>query len=182
MAPCNVFVVHHTAAREGFGGIEYRERMAGLPRGPLSLYGLIPTLLSVGLLLIIGLLAPLPYICSIVKKLSDSLNAPLQHNVRKLVFNGFQPTGKTYVHGYGISKNGKTRVYVKLHSEFDAGLGFTMLSACTVGSELAKRSSSLQSSLKPGCCSAVVALGGESLAEALRVQGVKIEVTVETVK
>jgi len=178
MAPINVNVVHRTAAKEGYGGIEYRERMAGLPRGPMSLYGLLPTMMSMSVVSILVCLAPLPYFSAAVKKMRDSFNTPLQQHVRDLVFNGFKSTGKTYVHGYGVSQDGKMRVNVELKSQYDPGLGFTMLSACTVASELVKRSAS-NNVPKSGCCSAVEALGGEHLASALQAQGVKIETSVQ---
>merc|ERR1712187_832482 len=147
-------------------------------RGPLSLYGLIPTLMSIGFLTFLCCLAPLPYFSAIAKKLRDVFNTPFQQHVRNLVFNGFKPTGKTYVHGYGASQTGATTVKVVLRSTYDAGLGFTMLCACTVASEIAKRSGT-SSTPKAGCCSAVEALGGEALASSLRSQGVKIDVTVQ---
>jgi len=176
MAPINVNVVHHTAASEGYGGLVYRERMAGLPNGPLSLYGLIPTAISAGVVLILACLAPLPYFSTAVRKLRDTFNTAGQQRVRDLVFAGFKPTGKTLAQGYGVSQDSKTRVKVELSSPYDPGLGFTMLSACTVSSELARRYGTPRAG-KSGYCSAVVALGGDSLAEALRAQGVKLQVS-----
>ena len=61
---------------------------SGVPRGALSLYGLIPALVAVGVVFVLCLLAPLPYFSSIAKKLRDYFNTPLQQNVRKLVFDG----------------------------------------------------------------------------------------------
>jgi hypothetical protein len=180
MAPINVHVVHHTAAKECYGGLEYRERMAGLPTGPLSLYGLVPTLMSVGVGFSLAILAPLPYFSSAVLKLRDWINTPLQQNVRNLVFNGFQPTGKTFVEGFGVSQNRKMRVSVKLGSEYDPGLGFTMLCSCAIACQVAQRTGT-ESAAKPGFTSAVVALGGHSLANALTTAGVKVDVNVQPI-
>jgi len=60
MAPINVHAVHYTAAKEGYGGLEYRERIGGLPRGVLSLFGLLPMLfgLSGTILVLLLLLFP----------------------------------------------------------------------------------------------------------------------------
>lgn len=176
MAPANTPTVHHTAERRGYGGIVYRERLGGLPRGLLSLYGLIPMLMSVGVMALLCILALLPYHSVIVKRLRDRYNTPLVQRVRRKAFDGFQSTGKTYVHGYGVSERG-VPVKVTLSAAYDAGLGFTMLSACTVASELVKRFGT--TSATAGCCSAVEALGGESLAGALKGQGVQLRVLVE---
>lgn len=178
MAPVNVNSVHHTAAKEGYGGIEYRERLGGLPRGPLSLYGLIPTLIGVGTACMLFVLAPLPGFSSLALKLRDHFNTPLQQRVRDKVFDHFSSTGKTYVHGYGLSKSGRKNVNVRMSSSYDPGLGFTMLSACTVAAQLVRRSDSTEAAT-PGFNSAVVALGGEALAAALRDGGVEFDVSVQ---
>jgi len=176
MAAINVHAVHHTAAHEGYSGLVYRERMGGLPNGPLSLYGLIPTLTCSLGFLFGGLLVPLPGFSTVAKKLRDILNTPLQQRVRDLAFSSYQPTGRTTVQGYGMSENGR-QVNVKMHSEYDPGLGFTMLSACTIAAQIVHRSGDADSKITAGFSSAVVALGGESLADALRASGVIIEVS-----
>lgn len=178
MAPVNVNTVHHTAANQGYGGIEYRERMGGLPRGPLSLYGFLPALGGVAGASLLLLLAPLPGFSTFALKLRDQFNTPLQNRVRDQVFNCFQSTGKTYVHGYGLSQSGHKKVVVNMSCNYDAGLGFTMLSACTVAAQLARRAGSPEPTA-PGFNSAVVAVGGEALVEALRDSGVDFNVRVE---
>merc|ERR1711862_393833 len=117
----------------------------------------------------------LPGSSSVMLRLRDHFNTPLQKRVRDLSFDGFKSTGKTYVHGYGISKRGQ-RVNVKMHSAYDGGLGFTMLADCTVAAQLVQRSYT-QSKSKAGYNSAVVALGGDSLSDALRAAGVSVEVS-----
>ena len=54
-----------------------------------------------------------------------------------------------------------------------------MLCACTVASELAVRHKTPCAG-KAGFCSAVVALGGNSLAEALKTQGVEVQIDTNT--
>merc|ERR1719316_2440899 len=124
---------------------------------------------------VIGTLATfslvLPYASTVILKLRDTINTPLQQKVRKLIFNGYQPTGRTYVHGFGESQSGRTRVNVKMSCKYDPGLGFTMLSACIVAAAVAKRSST-SNKTQPGFNSAVICLGGESLADQLRMHGV----------
>merc|ERR1712232_1145888 len=145
MAPINVNVVHHTAAKEGYGGLEYRERMGGLPRGPLSIFGLIPTVLGLSAGFFLSWCVPLPYFSTIARMLRDKINTPLQKKVRNQVFDAFRSTGKTYAHGLGISQSGKCKVDVKLHSAYDPGLGFTMLCSCTVAAQIALRNGTPES-------------------------------------
>merc|ERR1712190_646887 len=104
---------------------------------------------SMGLMVLMAL----PGFSAVALKLRDRYNTPLQQRVRNLVFDEFKSTGKTYVHGYGVSKRGQ-RVTVKLHSAYDAGLGFPMLASCTIAAQLVQRSDS-QSKAKPGYNSAV---------------------------
>jgi len=172
MAPINVVSVHITAAKEGYGGIAYRERFGGLPKGFLSLFGLIPTLVSILLTVGFVLLLPLPGVTTLIRKIRDIFNTPLKHKTRTQLFNQYSPSGKVSVRGFGFSKYGK-KVIVKMNSDYDAGLGFTLISACTVASELVKGNSK-----KPGFNTPVLALGGEQLVEALRDSGVVIKVEV----
>eukprot|EP00930_Biecheleria_cincta_P015546 TRINITY_DN12928_c0_g1_i1.p1 TRINITY_DN12928_c0_g1~~TRINITY_DN12928_c0_g1_i1.p1 ORF type:complete len:464 (-),score=98.26 TRINITY_DN12928_c0_g1_i1:65-1456(-) len=178
MAAINVNAVHRTAAAEGYGGMIYRERMGGLPSGPACLYGLVPTLMGVGGGLLFALLVPVPYFTTALLKIRDTFNPPLQQKVRDAAVNGFRQTGTTTVRGFGISQDGNVTVQVKLDSDYDPGLGFTMLSACTVAARLSSNSRGT-SQLRPGFNTAVSAVGGEVLAEALRHMGVTIEVSTQ---
>jgi len=176
MAPINVNAVHHTAAKEGYGGLVYRERLAGLPKGALSLFGLLPTLIGAFGSLVLVLLMALPGFSTCALKLMEKFNTPLTKKVRESAFDSYASTGKTFVHGFGLSKNGR-KVTVKMHSKYDAGLGFTMLSSCTCAAQLAQRAGTSKKA-KVGFNSPVVALGGEALADALRASGVTLEVSV----
>lgn len=175
MAPININIVHRTASAEGYGGMVYRERMGGLPSGPASLYGLVPTLMGAGGSLILALLVPVPYFTTALLKLRDTFNPPLQQRVRDTAIGGFRPTGETTVRGFGISQDGYTAVQVTLDSDYDPGLGFTMLSACTVAAQLSQK----VHGKRPGFNTAVSAVGGEALAEALQHMGVRIEVRMQ---
>merc|ERR1719329_1924297 len=127
--------------------------------------------------MILGLLVALPGFSMAALKLRTLINTPLQQRTRDCAFNSFSSTGKTYVHGYGVSKTGQ-KVSVKMQSAYDPGLGYTMLSACTVGAQLVKRTGT-DKEAKSGYNSAVVSLGGEELADALRAAGVRVEVSVD---
>eukprot|EP00444_Apocalathium_aciculiferum_P022134 CAMPEP_0183439074 /NCGR_PEP_ID=MMETSP0370-20130417/77779_1 /TAXON_ID=268820 /ORGANISM="Peridinium aciculiferum, Strain PAER-2" /LENGTH=469 /DNA_ID=CAMNT_0025627439 /DNA_START=74 /DNA_END=1481 /DNA_ORIENTATION=+ len=178
MAPININVVHRTAAQEGYGGLVYRERMAGLPTGLMSLYGLVPTICGIAGGLLLALFLPLPYSTSAIVKLRDTFNPALMASARKLMLNGFQSTGVTIASGFGISRSGAMTAKTELKCKYDPGLGFTMLSACTLASVIVKR---LESDDKPrtGFQTAVTAVGGEALADALRAMGVELKVTTQ---
>lgn len=176
MATINTFTVHYTAAKEGYGGFVYRERMDLGRMGPLSLFGLLPMLMGIGGSMVLGAAVALPGFCTMASNIRDRVNPPLTEKVRQNAFAGFKSTGTTTVKGYGVSKNGR-RVNVNMHSDYDPGLGFTMLASCTIAAQIAKRFGSA-SPAKPGYHSAVVALGGDHLADALRASGVTLDVVV----
>jgi len=178
MAPINLRTVHRTAALEGYGGIVYRER-AGPTPSTGTLFGAVPTVVGAGVLLTLAAVAAIPYACKIIRSVRDSVNPPLQKKVRDSAFNGFASTGTITLQGLGISKTGRRSVKVDFHCEQDGGLGFTMLSACTVATELSrKEAASTDSKHKGGFHTAVCALGGAALADALRNAGVSIQVSV----
>eukprot|EP00927_Polykrikos_kofoidii_P022163 TRINITY_DN2074_c0_g1_i2.p1 TRINITY_DN2074_c0_g1~~TRINITY_DN2074_c0_g1_i2.p1 ORF type:complete len:467 (+),score=82.76 TRINITY_DN2074_c0_g1_i2:63-1463(+) len=179
MAPINVYTVHHTACKEGYGGLVYRERMAGLPRGLLSLYGFVPSLLGLCVCFLLGVAMAMPGGLKTFVWLRDKFNPAMQARVRGKLFNGFASTGTTFVHGYGAARDGSgVRVNVSLHSAYDPGIGFTMLSACTVASQLVKLVATEGKAPKGGFNSAAVAVGGDALADALRASGVSVKVEV----
>lgn len=176
MAPININVVHRTAALEGYGGLLYRERMGTpWPSGPLSLYGLVPLLCVLSCLPFFGLFVCLPYATKMILKFRDTVNPALRDAVRKAIFNKFSPTGATTCRTLGRSKDGKTTALVELKSQYDSGLGFTMLSACTVASQLLKKQKA--SKEKAGFHTAVTGVGGQNLADALTAMGCELKVT-----
>lgn len=174
MAPINVVTVHHTAAKEGYGGLVYRERVR-LSDGPTSLYGLIPAMVWTVSALLFGFFLALPGSSPMTAGLRDYFNAAPSKRVRDKLFNGFKSTGNVVLHGLGAAQGDRAvRVRVKMSSEYDAGIGFTMLSACTVAAQMVKRNGTPEAP-KPGFQSAVTALGGEALANALRASGMSVE-------
>mmetsp|Transcript_97966 Transcript_97966/g.204355 ORF Transcript_97966/g.204355 Transcript_97966/m.204355 type:complete len:455 (+) Transcript_97966:103-1467(+) len=176
MAPINVNVVHRTAAQEGYGGLVYRERMGGLPDGFMSLFGLLPTLGGIASGLLLGFFLPLPKSTSVILWIRDRFNPPLSAKARAKMLSGYSSTGETFAHGYGVSEKG-VRVETQLKCSYDPGLAFTVLSACSVAATIVKKSAGGEKA-KPGFQTAVSAVGGESLAEVFRAQGMTVEVTV----
>jgi len=176
MAPINAHSVHRTAVQEGYAGLEYRERMGGVPSNVLTLWGLGPLLGGMGAAAASGMMLMLPYATTVTYKMRDLINTPLQQRVRRLAVAGYQPTGSTSVRGHGVSRSGNMTAKVEIDSDYDPGLGFTMLSACTIASQILK-----QASPRAGFNTPVVALRGQVLAEALGEMGVRINVSTERV-
>eukprot|EP00927_Polykrikos_kofoidii_P056517 TRINITY_DN50620_c0_g1_i1.p1 TRINITY_DN50620_c0_g1~~TRINITY_DN50620_c0_g1_i1.p1 ORF type:complete len:493 (+),score=87.09 TRINITY_DN50620_c0_g1_i1:81-1481(+) len=177
MAPVNVHTVHHTASREGYGGLIYREWTGNLHCGLLSLYGLLPVFLGVLVYFIFGLFLAMPGGLKAAVWLRDTFNPPSQERVRAKLFDGFVSTGKTTVDGFGATNGGSVaRVSVTLRSSYDPGIGFTMLSACTVAAELVKRKATKEELPKVGFNSAVVAIGAETLADAFWATGTTVNI------
>jgi len=175
MAPLNMQAVHYTAAREGYAGLAYRERMGGMPKGPLSLYGLLPAL---GLCVVLPpavLLLALPYATTMLKARLEKASAPGRQRVRATLLAGFQPSGRMRAQGFAVSKSGRAEARTSMKSSYDPGVGFTVLCANTVAAELAKNCAG--GGQEAGFHTAVVAVGGQRLAQALRHAGVEIEAT-----
>jgi len=178
MAPINNRAVHHTAARSGYGGFEFRERQDMGEHGAASLYGLFPVMFGLGVGSLLVAAAAMPGFCGVAIRLRDKYNTPLQQNVRTAMLSGFVPTGTTTVQGFGISKTGR-RVHVEMNSNYDPGLGFTVIAACTTAAQIVKKHGT-SSPAKPGYHSAVVTVGGDSLAEGLLSLGVTINTSVDS--
>jgi len=178
MAPVNVQAVHYTAAREGYAGLSYRERLGGVPSGPLALYGLLPALGLCALLPLAMLLLGLPYVTTLLKAQLEKLSAPGRQRVRAALLAGFQPSGRMNAKGFAVSKSGGAEARTSMRSSYDPGVGFTVLCANTVAAELAKRGAGGRERAEAGFHTAVVAVGGQHLAQALRHAGVEIKTEV----
>lgn len=161
----------------------YRERM-DTSGNLLNLYGLLPMSFILGTTLGILIALPLPFGTTLLLRARDYVNSYFQPILRKRLFNGFKPTGWTTTTGYGSSQSGKTDVKVYMKWRYDGGLGFTMLSACTVAAEIvAQRGAASPASeggaggRPSGFVSPVSAIGGLELARAFRDGGATINVT-----
>mmetsp|Transcript_58252 Transcript_58252/g.151730 ORF Transcript_58252/g.151730 Transcript_58252/m.151730 type:complete len:444 (+) Transcript_58252:68-1399(+) len=172
MAPVNVGVVHRTAYHEGYPGLVYRERL-----GP-PFKGLIPMLVGIVAGICVAVFFSLPYATSLLRRFVASINQGLMKKVRARMFAGYSPTGKTMADGVGISESGTMMAKVGMSCEYDPGLSFTMLSACVVAGSIVKKLQANDRALG-GFQTAVTAVGGEVLADALRAAGVAITVAVQ---
>merc|ERR1719384_2898186 len=133
--------------------------MAGLPNGLLSLFGFVPTMLGVVFGAMLGAFMTLPYATSAIVKLRDTFNPPATLRTREKMIAGYQPTGKTYAHAFGVSRSGGVSANVVLKCSYDPGLGFTVLSACSVAANIVK-SIDTNDKAKAGFQTAVTSLGG----------------------
>jgi len=165
MAPINVNVVHRTAANQGYAGLVYRERM-GSSHGCCSLWGFLPMFVGILVMLISGfILFVIPGTSCLILRLRDKVNPPARKAVKDNVFNRFSSTGRVETEGVGQSVSGKTTVNTFLTWDYDAGLGMTMLSACTIAGVLANGEA------KRGYHTAITAIGGDALVEAMKRTG-----------
>ena len=96
-----------------------------------------------------------------------------QENMVQRLMNEGKPTGFVGVKGY--AQGGQKRAQSNFESDYEAGIGFTMLSAIAVAGALAKQAAGR------GFETPVCAVGGEALKEALLAAGVRIEVDVADV-
>ena len=104
------------------------------------------------------------------KDIQDELG---QNMVQKLMNSG-QTTGYVGVKGYGLSKNGK-KIETNFTCDYDAGIGFTMLSALSIAGTLVNKK---VEEGKNGFQTPVSAIGGTELRNALNDAGVCITVDV----
>ena len=194
MTTVNTPIVHTTASALGYGAdgkkskFTYRERLGNNNRGALSLYGFAPyTLTAVGFALTALVAAPVvvplflffPHI--IAEKLEDFNNSDpgnMKAKAFKKLFNGFKPNGLTSVLALGESESGKSVARVNFESDYEAGLGFTALSAVTVaGALLKKRHEGVRGN---GFETAVVAVGLDELRQAYGRAGVRIKTDIQS--
>jgi len=110
-----------------------------------------------------------------ILKTRDVFVPLLARTGRTRIFNHFSSTGTTNCRTIGRSKDGRTTALVEFRSQYDRALAFTMLSACTVASQLLKRQQAGQ--LKAGFHTAVTAVGGQNLADGLAAMGCELRIT-----
>eukprot|EP00511_Aplanochytrium_stocchinoi_P007390 CAMPEP_0204830296 /NCGR_PEP_ID=MMETSP1346-20131115/8448_1 /ASSEMBLY_ACC=CAM_ASM_000771 /TAXON_ID=215587 /ORGANISM="Aplanochytrium stocchinoi, Strain GSBS06" /LENGTH=437 /DNA_ID=CAMNT_0051960465 /DNA_START=339 /DNA_END=1651 /DNA_ORIENTATION=+ len=181
MAGINMNIVHATAQKEGFT-FKYLERSLfggesawESANSFRTLYGLLPALAP---LLVIPILAPLaltPFLESAVWALVNRVNRigkeeGQSHNKIQLLMNEGQHTGYTSVKGFAQGKN--NMAHSNFESDYDPGIGFTMLSACTVAGLLSQRNEGEGHGFETPVC----AVGGNKLKEGLVKAGVRINV------
>eukprot|EP01063_Lacrimia_lanifica_P022797 TRINITY_DN30318_c0_g1_i1.p1 TRINITY_DN30318_c0_g1~~TRINITY_DN30318_c0_g1_i1.p1 ORF type:complete len:463 (+),score=168.71 TRINITY_DN30318_c0_g1_i1:56-1444(+) len=183
MTTANTPIVHATAAALGYASdrFTYRERLAS-KRGALSLYGAVPYFATmVAMASLAAVLLPVfvlfPQRCSaMVETLVHRDGAGRKAKVFDSLFNGFRKSGLTYTKAYASSVSGAATAEVSFKSAYDAGLGFTALSACTVAAGvLEKRAAGAKGR---GFETAVAALGPDDLRRLYARVGVEISTKV----
>jgi len=184
MATVNMPIVHTTAAALDYGGdFRYRERSGNMDSTALSGYGFVPVmgkLLGLGLLGVVVLPFLVPAFLVFPDRVSGAVEGWLAGdpgNAKAKAFakllKGFRSNGETRVKAIAAAKSGGCFAEVDFVSEYDAGLGFTVLSALTVAAAvLEKRRNGVGGN---GFETAVVAVGVEMLKEWYEKAGVKIQ-------
>jgi len=183
MTQVNTPIVHVTADSLGYGGAQfsYRERNGKNDAGVASMYGFLPvaaTMAGLGL----GAMAVLPFLIPMIVLFPDAVrNAAENFNnsdpgdmkakAFKKLFNGFRPNGLTKVQALASSISGKKFAEVDFETDYDPGLGFTVLSMLTVASAIIHKEDAGN-----GFQTAVVAVGPENLKEWYDKAGVRIHV------
>jgi len=191
MTSVNTPIVHTTAKALGYGAdtnskFTYRERLGEGSESAGSLYGFAPfaakTLgLTVGACVAIPVVLPLVFMFpdkarEYAENFNNSDPGDAKAKAFSKLFNGFKKDGLTAVTGLGASVSGKKMAKVQFESDYDAGLGFTALSAITVAAAiLDKRANGEEGK---GFETAVAAVGPETLKEWYDKVGVRITVSV----
>lgn len=198
MTVVNTPIVHTTAVALGYGVTEddkkkpvgkrftYRERLGENNATLKSLYGYGPVVLTTMTMAFGALIAApiaVPLLFCFPKVLSDGLESlnnsdPGAAKAKAFgkLFDGFQKDGLTEVQSLVSSKSGKKLATTTFSSKYDAGLGFTALSALTVAAAIMNRRDNGEKG--NGFETAVVGVGPDLLQEYYHKAGVKISTTV----
>lgn len=191
MAMVNTPIVHTTAHALGYGvdqgrGFTYRERLGANDATIASLYGFLPfAIIMIGFAL--GGFLAFPFVLPLIvffpqaltngmRALNNSDPGGAKKKAFAKLFNGFLPNGLTAVLAIASSSSGKATARVTFVSKYDAGLGFTALSACTVAAAILEKR--VKGEKGKGFETAVVGVGPEMLQEWYEKAGVKINATV----
>lgn len=183
MAGVNTPIVHTTAHHLGYGaseghGFTYKERLGGMKGTRFYPYARTMATFLVGAILALPFFIPMVllfpnFTFQKIKNYNNSDPGNVKAKAFKKLFNGFQPNGLTSVIALASSSSGKSGAKVTFASDYDAGLGFTALSAATVaGSLIVKRANG---EIGKGFETAVVAVGPEELKTRYMDVGVRIE-------
>lgn len=186
MTVVNTPIVWTTAESLGYANkhFTYRERNGLDNAGAASLYGFLPVAatmagLTVGALVALPFLIPMVLLFpQAVSNAAENFNNSDPGNMKakafKKLFNGFRPNGLTKVKAIASSVSGKSFAQVDFESDYEAGLGFTVVSALTVASAILHKAE--QGEEGHGFETAVVAAGPENLQEWYGKAGVRINV------
>jgi len=183
MASINTPIVHGTAHALGYSDhFSYRERLGRNDSTWMSLYGLIPFTAKV-LGLTVGAVIVMPVFIPMFLLFPETASNAVEGligwdlgNRKKAVFDalcdGFQPDGTTAVRAIASSVSGESFAEVDFESDYDAGLGFTVLCALTVSAAILEQRRNGEKG--NGFETAVVGIGPQVLKEWLETAGVRI--------
>ena len=198
MAQINMPVVHATAEAEQFPNFQYHERALdggrnAWQKAPTSYINgyLLPTMSTFFMYLLAAPFVMTPFFDSMVWWYVKNVNAQgkkdetsddekknkkdgLNLNAIQRLMNSGTNTGYVGVRGYGVGKNG-TLVQSNFESDYDAGIGFTMLSALTVAGCLLEKDN-IAAGENAGFQTPVCAIGGNKLKHALNKAGVRVSI------
>lgn len=198
MMTVNAPIVHTTAHALGYGVTEadknkpagerfyYRERLGANDAGLGSLYGFAPVVMKMSALAVAALVA-LPVAVPVLlafpqvagnalEGLNNSDPGGAKAHAFKLLFNGFKKNGLVSVLAIVSSKSGSKVGRTTFESDYDAGLGFTALSALTVAAAIMHRRDNGDKG--NGFETAVVGVGPDLLQEYYDKAGVRIATVV----
>jgi len=184
MAAVNMPIVHTTAQCLGYGdSLVYRERSGNNDVTALSGYGFVSVVGKlVGLTLLGAVIMPLlvPAFLLFPDRVSGAIENWLESdpgNAKAKAFarllKGFRSNGETKVTAIAASESGKAFAEVEFVCAYDAGLGFTVLSALTVAAAVLEKRRRGEGG--NGFETAVVAVGPHMLKEWYEKAGVVIQ-------
>jgi short subunit dehydrogenase-like uncharacterized protein len=191
MASINTPIVHSTAENVGFQPFKYHERaMSGgrksweKAHGSITAY--VPVIMNFLMMCVAAPFVLTPFFENLVWWYVNRTNSKGgkdgdEHNVIQKLMNHGESTGYVGVRGFGESVSGK-RVSTNMESDYDAGIGFTMLSALSIAGEL---NNSKGRALVPntnGFQTPVCAIGGHLMKNILNEAGINVTVQVESSK
>jgi len=188
MAGINMPIVHATAEKMNFSNFQYHERsLSGGRRawenadGSVLTGYLIPSIMRYLTYLAAAPFVMTPFFERLVWFFVKRANSEgkderdeVGHNMVQRLMNHGETTGYVGVKGYGKGKKGSF-ASTNFECDFDAGIGFTMLSALAIAGCLTKKAVSKGEN---GFQTPVCAVGGETLRSALSDAGVRVSVEV----
>ena len=179
-------LVHTTAHSLGYGvteghGFTYRERLGGM-NGKFPQFAKSLSKFMLGSIIVSPIMIPMlavfpDYFVNQIKMYMNS--DPGKHKAKAFnkLFNGFQPNGLTSVTALASSSSNHSQVNVHFSSNYDAGLGFSALSAVTVaGTILEHRHKGASGN---GFETAVTALTPNELKQSFKRVGVEIQTNIQ---
>ena len=194
MASINTPIVHSTAEHLGLPPFQYHERaMSGGKKswekahGSISAY--IPVVMNFLMMVVAAPFVMTPFFENLVwwwvkrtnrqaGKMVDHVTNEAGHNVIQQLMNQGKTTGYVQVKGFGTSVAGNN-ASTTMESEYDAGIGFTMLSALSIAGELNRSKGDVLVPNSNGFQTPVCAVGGNLLKQALNKAGVRVSVEVD---